>query len=191
MRRNADGSVDIYFGPKAPAGQESNWIYTPAEKSWFPWFRFYGPDTGCADHEQSPPYQRTDAAEHYAKLINRNGRYRRFRHANSLTKRKPTVLNLMPPRESPALLDPSGRFFLRRVLPDDFRSGKTYGRRKLILDPIFQISELAEALLTGQRFASAMRYEWSSLEGRALASWAVPGVDFFAASNSSHRYSRF
>ncbi len=97
MRRNADGSVDIYFGPKAPAGQESNWIYTPAEKSWFPWFRFYGPDTGCADHEQSPPYQRTDAAEHYAKLINRNGRYRRFRHANSLSKRKPTVLNLMPP----------------------------------------------------------------------------------------------
>ena len=54
-------------------------------------------DTGCADHEQSPPYQRIDAAEHYAKLIDRNGRYRRFRHANSLSKRKPTVLNLMPP----------------------------------------------------------------------------------------------
>ena len=33
VRKNADGSVDIYFGPKAPAGQESNWIYTPAEKS--------------------------------------------------------------------------------------------------------------------------------------------------------------
>ena len=29
---------------------------------------------------------------------NRNGRYRRFRHANSLSKRKPTVLNLMTPR---------------------------------------------------------------------------------------------
>ena len=26
-------------------------------------------DTGCADHEQSPPHQRTHAAEHYAKLI--------------------------------------------------------------------------------------------------------------------------
>jgi C4-dicarboxylate-specific signal transduction histidine kinase len=58
-------------------------------------------DTGCADHEQSPPYQRTHAAEHYAKLINRNGRYRRFRHANSLSKRKPTVLNLMTPRNLP------------------------------------------------------------------------------------------
>src|SRR5271166_3705534 len=41
-------------------------------------------DTGCADHEQSPPHQRTHAAEHYAKLINRNGRYGRFRHASSL-----------------------------------------------------------------------------------------------------------
>src|SRR5271157_3246748 len=58
-------------------------------------------DTGCADHEQSPPHQRTDAAEHYAKLINRNGRYRRFRHANSLSKRKPAVLNLMTPRNLP------------------------------------------------------------------------------------------
>src|SRR5271157_5539620 len=54
-------------------------------------------DTGCADHEQSPPHQRTHAAEHYAKLIDRNGRYRRFTHANSLSKRKPTVLNLMTP----------------------------------------------------------------------------------------------
>jgi hypothetical protein len=41
-------------------------------------------DTGCADHKQSPPHQRTHAAEHYAKLIDRNGRYGRFRHASSL-----------------------------------------------------------------------------------------------------------
>ena len=61
-------------------------------------------DTGCADHEQSPPHQRTHAAEHYAKLIDRNGRYRRFRHANSLSKRKPTVLNLMTPRNLPLSL---------------------------------------------------------------------------------------
>ena len=46
-------------------------------------------------------HQRTHAAEHYAKLIDRNGRYRRFRHANSLSKRQPTVLNLMPPRNLP------------------------------------------------------------------------------------------
>jgi hypothetical protein len=44
MRKNADGSVDLYMGPKAPAGQEINWIYTPTGKSWFLWFRFYGPE---------------------------------------------------------------------------------------------------------------------------------------------------
>jgi hypothetical protein len=25
---NSDGSVDIYFGPKAPVGKEQNWIQT-------------------------------------------------------------------------------------------------------------------------------------------------------------------
>ncbi len=55
MRRNADGSVDIYFGPKAPAGQESNWIYTPAEKSWFPWFGFYGPEKTLFDKSWTMP----------------------------------------------------------------------------------------------------------------------------------------
>jgi len=44
MRRNADGSVDIYFGPKAPAGQENNWVPTAPGKPWFALFRFYGPD---------------------------------------------------------------------------------------------------------------------------------------------------
>ena len=44
MKRNADGSVDIYFGPKAPAGKETNWIYTAAGKAFFPAMRFYDPD---------------------------------------------------------------------------------------------------------------------------------------------------
>ena len=48
------------------------------------------------EHEQSPPNQRTDAAEHYTKLIDRSGRYGRFRHANSLPKPARTVLNLTP-----------------------------------------------------------------------------------------------
>ena len=41
--KNADGSVDLYFGPKAPKGFEKNWIPTLAGKSWFPYFRLYGP----------------------------------------------------------------------------------------------------------------------------------------------------
>lgn len=55
MRKNADGSVDLYFGPKGPSGQESNWIYTPAEKNWFPWFRFFGPEKPLFDKSWKMP----------------------------------------------------------------------------------------------------------------------------------------
>jgi hypothetical protein len=40
---NKDGSVDLYFGPKAPKGKEANWIQTVPEKAWFVLFRVYGP----------------------------------------------------------------------------------------------------------------------------------------------------
>ena len=40
---NADCSADLYLGPNAPAGSESNWIDTSASKGWFVWFRFFGP----------------------------------------------------------------------------------------------------------------------------------------------------
>jgi hypothetical protein len=37
------------IGPKPPAGKESNWIYTPVGKAWFPWFRAYGPEKALLD----------------------------------------------------------------------------------------------------------------------------------------------
>jgi len=40
---NAEGSVDIYFGPKAPKGRESNWIQTVPGKGWFTILRLYSP----------------------------------------------------------------------------------------------------------------------------------------------------
>jgi hypothetical protein len=40
---NKDGSVDLYFGPKAPAGKEKNWVETVSGKNWFCLFRLYGP----------------------------------------------------------------------------------------------------------------------------------------------------
>ncbi|VAV99253.1 protein of unknown function DUF882 [hydrothermal vent metagenome] len=40
---NDDGSIDLYFGPTAPAGHEDNWIQTVAGKMWFAIFRLYGP----------------------------------------------------------------------------------------------------------------------------------------------------
>ena len=43
LRKNADGSADIYCGPKAPAGFEKNWIPTVPGKNWFAYFRFYQP----------------------------------------------------------------------------------------------------------------------------------------------------
>jgi hypothetical protein len=41
--KNTDGSVDLYVGPKAPAGFEKNWIPTVPGKAWFPYFRLYAP----------------------------------------------------------------------------------------------------------------------------------------------------
>lgn len=43
VEKNADGSYDIYFAPKAPAGKEGNWLETVPGKSWFPILRMYGP----------------------------------------------------------------------------------------------------------------------------------------------------
>ena len=40
---NADGSVDLFFGPKAPAGKEANWTQTMPGKGWFAVLRLYGP----------------------------------------------------------------------------------------------------------------------------------------------------
>ncbi len=42
MKKNDDGSVDVYFAPKAPKGLESNWI--PTGEDFFLLFRLYGPD---------------------------------------------------------------------------------------------------------------------------------------------------
>ncbi len=40
---NDDGSLDLYFGPIAPAGMEPNWIQTLPGKSWFCLLRLYSP----------------------------------------------------------------------------------------------------------------------------------------------------
>ena len=43
VKVNADGSVDVYFGPKAPADMENNWVQTIPGKGWFMILRLYGP----------------------------------------------------------------------------------------------------------------------------------------------------
>jgi len=43
IRKNDDGSYDIYFGPTAPKGFENNWLETIPGKGWFVALRLYGP----------------------------------------------------------------------------------------------------------------------------------------------------
>lgn len=40
---NPDGSIDVYFGPKPPAGEGKNWVQTPPGKGWNTILRLYGP----------------------------------------------------------------------------------------------------------------------------------------------------
>jgi hypothetical protein len=43
IKQNADGSVTVWFAPKAPAGQESNWVQTMSGKGWNSLLRLYAP----------------------------------------------------------------------------------------------------------------------------------------------------
>ncbi|MFO1090644.1 MAG: DUF1254 domain-containing protein [Hyphomicrobiales bacterium] len=43
VKVNADGSVDVFFGRKAPKGMEGNWVQTIPGKGWFMILRLYGP----------------------------------------------------------------------------------------------------------------------------------------------------
>lgn len=51
---NPDGTTDIYFGPKAPAGKEANWVATVPGKAWFLILRLYGPLQSWFDQSWQP-----------------------------------------------------------------------------------------------------------------------------------------
>jgi hypothetical protein len=54
VKVNKDGTTDIYFGPSAPAGKESNWIQTVPGKGWNVVLRFYGPLESWFDQTWRP-----------------------------------------------------------------------------------------------------------------------------------------
>lgn len=54
LQKNADGSADIYFGPKAPTGKESNWVPTNG-RDFEILFRFYGPEKPLFDKTWTLP----------------------------------------------------------------------------------------------------------------------------------------
>jgi hypothetical protein len=49
LQKNPDGSVDIYLGPKAPQGKDSNWVPASAGRGFETLFRLYGPDEAFAE----------------------------------------------------------------------------------------------------------------------------------------------
>ncbi|MCX5576775.1 DUF1254 domain-containing protein [Kaistia terrae] len=49
VTHNADGSVEVYFGPKAPAGREANWVPTDPNRQFELLFRLYGPEKPLFD----------------------------------------------------------------------------------------------------------------------------------------------
>ncbi len=55
LKTNEDGSVDLYFGPSAPKGYETNWVKTPEGKGFFAMFRWYGPLDPFFDKSWSLP----------------------------------------------------------------------------------------------------------------------------------------
>jgi hypothetical protein len=53
--KNSDGSIDVYFGPNAPKGHQTNWVQTNPGKGWFAYFRFYGPTEPFFDKSWALP----------------------------------------------------------------------------------------------------------------------------------------
>lgn len=43
LQKNADGAIDVYFGPRAPKGKDSNWVPTDPKREFELMFRLYGP----------------------------------------------------------------------------------------------------------------------------------------------------
>jgi hypothetical protein len=54
MTKNSDGSVDVYFGPKAPKDKNANWIKTVPGKGWFGAIRLYSPTKAFFDQTWKP-----------------------------------------------------------------------------------------------------------------------------------------
>jgi hypothetical protein len=51
---SANAPLELYFGPRAPAGKEQQWIQTLPDKGWFAYFRIYGPEAAAFDGSWKP-----------------------------------------------------------------------------------------------------------------------------------------
>jgi hypothetical protein len=55
IQKNPDGSVDVFFGPQAPAGREANWVPTDPNRKFELLFRLYGPEKPLFDKSWKLP----------------------------------------------------------------------------------------------------------------------------------------
>ncbi|HEY7296902.1 MAG TPA: DUF1254 domain-containing protein [Xanthobacteraceae bacterium] len=52
--QNADGTTDLYIGPKAPQGKEANWLPTAPGRKFFAILRLYGPEEPAINYSWKP-----------------------------------------------------------------------------------------------------------------------------------------
>lgn len=52
--QNADGTTDLYIGPKAPEDKEANWLATAPGRGFFAILRLYGPGEPAIDYSWKP-----------------------------------------------------------------------------------------------------------------------------------------
>jgi hypothetical protein len=52
--QNADGSTDLYLGPKPPAGKQANWLAAVPGKGYIAILRLYGPTEAAIDKGWKP-----------------------------------------------------------------------------------------------------------------------------------------
>jgi hypothetical protein len=55
LQKNADGSIDVYFAPAAPAGKDPNWVPTDPGRKFELMFRAYAPTKALFDHSWTLP----------------------------------------------------------------------------------------------------------------------------------------
>lgn len=55
VKKNPDGSIDLYFGPKSPEGLETNWVPTVPGRQFELMFRFYAPTKRLFDKAWTLP----------------------------------------------------------------------------------------------------------------------------------------
>jgi hypothetical protein len=61
LQKNTDGSAEVFFGPNAPAGKETNWVPTNANGQFEVLFRFYGPEKALFEKAwKLPDIERTN-----------------------------------------------------------------------------------------------------------------------------------